>query len=393
MTGFCKSRHWTDADSGLCQCDECLAVADLLSALPVMSFRAALDSSRTLRTVGGSCAKLTGYDSFELVEEHAAYAELIHPDDRGNVFAEIQSAILQDRDLELSYRLQAPGGSAKWVWERSRIVRDAEGQASSIRGCVLDLSALPLVRSQERLEQLAAGVAHDLRNLLTVLTGSAQMLARLVAVTSPQRRQAARILSVANEAASLASQLLSIARRRPVQLRPVSLNEVVVHATPVLEQIATPPIELTVELDPELGTTLANFAQLEQIVLNLAANARDAMPDGGLLLVATRNVDVGSDDATKPPGVASGPYTVLVVTDTGIGIPRRLLSRVFERSFSTKASLGLGLATVQQIVNDCGGALRLRSEVGNGTTFEVYLPRFTQSETARTSWIVPKSRP
>ncbi len=377
----------------LCQCDGCLAAADLLSSLPVLSFRAALDSSRSLTFVSGSCTELTGYDALELVEQHAAYAELIHPDDRGNVFAEIQSAILQDRDLELSYRLQVPHGGAKWVWERSRIVHDEAGQPSAVRGCVLDLSSLPLVRSQERVEQLAAGVAHDLRNLLTVLTGSAQMLARHVAATSPQRRQVARILSVANEAASLASQLLSIARRRPVQLKAVSLNEVVVHATPVLEEIAAPPIELTIELDPELGTTLANFAQLEQIILNLAANARDAMPGGGLLLVATRNVDVGRNDANKPPGVVSGPYTVLVVTDTGIGIPRRLLARVFERHFSTKESLGLGLVTVQQIVSDCGGALRLQSEVGTGTPLEVSLPRFTLSGAPRRWCIGPTWRP
>jgi signal transduction histidine kinase len=358
-----------------------------------MSFRASLDSSRTLTFVGGRCAELVGYDPQEFVELHASYAELIHPDDRGNVFAEIESAILQDRDLELSYRLQAPHGGAKWVWERSRIVRDEAGQPRAVRGCVLDLSSLPLVRSQERVEQLASGVAHDLRNLLTVLTGSAQMLARHVAATSPQRRQVARILSVANEAASLASQLLGIARRRPLQFKPVSLNEVVVHATPVLEEIAAPPIELTIELDPALGTTLANFAQLEQVVLNLATNARDAMPEGGLLLVATRNVNVGRDDANRPPGIVSGPYTVLVVADTGIGIPQRLLARVFERHFSTKESLGLGLGTVQQIVSDCGGAVRLESELGTGTTFEVYLPRFTQPGTQRTSWIVPKSRP
>jgi PAS domain S-box-containing protein len=241
------------------------------------------------------------------------------------------------------------------------------------------------LRQAQKLEaigQLAGGVAHDFNNLLTVILGSVSMFrADLAAGQAPQADDVEQIEQAGLRARDLTRQLLAFARKQPVSRTIVDLNRVVGGSEKLLRRVLGEFVALDVSLDPGLGCITADVGQLEQVVLNLAVNARDAMPDGGVLSISTRNLEAGAGSGPGQVPPLAGAEVGLVVRDTGVGMTPEVKARIFEPFFTTKGigeGTGLGLATVYGIVTQWGGSIKVDSAPGAGTTFEIRFPRTEQ---------------
>ena len=237
------------------------------------------------------------------------------------------------------------------------------------------------VRQGERLEsigRLAGGVAHDFNNLLTVINGYSDVLLGGIAKGHSLRRPAEGIREAGEKAAGLIRQLLAFSRKEAVHLYPQKLNDLITANTPMLRQLVGDQVQLELLLDPGLGIVKADDGQFLQVLMNLAVNARDAMPEGGRLTFQTSNGFLDQMDPRTLGEIPSGPIVQLVVSDTGIGMPEAILQKIFEPFFTTRPdslSTGLGLSTVYGIVRQFGGAVSVASEIGKGSAFTIYLPR------------------
>jgi PAS domain S-box-containing protein len=233
-------------------------------------------------------------------------------------------------------------------------------------------------QKMEAVGQLAGGIAHDFNNMLTAITGYSEMLLQDLADQDARRHDVVEIQRAAGRAATLTRQLLAFSRKQVMQPQVIDLNEVVAGAEKLLQRLIGENIALRTALDPALGTVYADPAQVEQVIVNLVVNARDAMPKGGQLLIETQNADLETVDAGDTPPAAPGHYALLAVSDTGVGMDEATRARVFEPFFTTKdpgKGTGLGLSTVYGIIKQSGGTISLYSEPGKGTTVKAYFPR------------------
>jgi signal transduction histidine kinase len=232
------------------------------------------------------------------------------------------------------------------------------------------------LQKMEAVGELAGGIAHDFNNLLLVIRSYAEMLLEENDLSASARHHTQEILTASRRAGDLTRELLAFSRRQPLQLKPTNLNGAIDSAVPMLSRLVGKEITVWVQLPTDLWPIQADTAQLEQVLINLAANARDATPHGGKLLLETNNVTIEDKHAAMPPG----DYVLLAVSDTGLGIPRHVLPRIFEPFFTTKErgkGTGLGLASVYGIVKQSGGYIWAYRESGYGTTFKIYMPRAT----------------
>lgn len=242
-------------------------------------------------------------------------------------------------------------------------------------------------QKMEAIGQLAGGVAHDFNNMLTVIRGYCELLQKQLPPTSEYRRYADTILNATDKATLTTQQLLAFSRRQVIQAREIQLNNVVQDVGKLLQKLIGEDVQLRILLAEDLGTVIADAGQMGQVLLNLAVNARDAMPNGGAILIETQNVRVDETYARTHLKVAPGDYVMLTFTDTGCGMSPEVLSRIFEPFFTTKAAgkgTGLGLSTVYGIIEQAKGAVYVYSEPGEGTSFKLYFPRIDKPlESAR----------
>ena len=265
-----------------------------------------------------------------------------------------------------------------------RTVRDATGRTKLYEVIAEDITERRSLEKQflqaqkmEAVGRLAGGVAHDFNNALGVITGYSQLLAPTLEVEDPRRKQVEEIGNAGRRAASLTRQLLAFSRKQVIQPVLLDLNSVVTDIDKMLRRLIGEDIDLTIVRESKLKTVKADRGQMEQILMNLAVNARDAMPQGGKLIIETANVEVDEAYVRLHPFAKVGNYVVLNVSDTGCGIPQDVQAHVFEPFFTTKEAgkgTGLGLSTVYGIVKQNNGHICLYSEVGQGTTFRIYLP-------------------
>jgi signal transduction histidine kinase len=248
-------------------------------------------------------------------------------------------------------------------WRRDVIRRDAE---------------LRQAHKMEAVGRLAGGVAHDFNNVLTAIFGYADLLLDQFTDDDPRRADVREIRSAAERAAALTRQLLAFSRKQMIQPRILDLNEVVGSLEKLLSRLVGEDIPVEIRAAEHLWKVRADPGQIEQILMNLTANGRDAMPEGGALTIATANVAVDVEDERGRPGLRPGAYVTLTVSDTGTGVPDSVRLHIFEPFFTTKPQgqgTGLGLATVYGIVKQNDGGIYLESEEGKGTRFVIYLPR------------------
>ncbi|HEX3000138.1 MAG TPA: ATP-binding protein, partial [Armatimonadota bacterium] len=233
-------------------------------------------------------------------------------------------------------------------------------------------------QKMEAIGRLAGGVAHDFNNLLMPILTFGEMLLSRLEDGDPLQHYADQIVRTAERASALPRQLLAFSRRQILQPKVLELDTLITEMEKMLRTLVGEDISFSVQSAPGTGLVKADQVQLEQVLMNLSANARDAMPNGGSLLIETKNVELDAETVRLRPGCKPGRYVMLAVSDTGCGMDRETLAQIFEPFFTTKEKgkgTGLGLATVYGIVKQSGGDIRVYSEVGKGTTFKVYLPR------------------
>jgi signal transduction histidine kinase len=251
-------------------------------------------------------------------------------------------------------------------WRRQTIEREAE---------------LRQAHKMEAVGRLAGGVAHDFNNVLTAIFGYSDLLRDQLPEGDPRRPDLDEIRRSAERAASLTRQLLAFSRKQVMQPRVLDLNEVVANVEKLLRKLVGDDVLLEIQPDAAVWQVKADPGQIEQVLMNLAANARDAMPEGGRVVIGTANVAMLDDDVQTLPGLRPGQYVDLSVTDSGVGMPEGVRRNIFEPFFTTKEQgkgTGLGLATVYGIVKQTGGGVYVKSEEGVGTRFDIYLPRVPQ---------------
>jgi PAS domain S-box-containing protein len=338
--------------------------------------------------------RITGYDDF---------LARVHPDDRALVAETVRRILNEGGDLDYEFRVVLPDGRTRWIADQGEIRRDQQGRPVYLTGICTDVTERRM--SEERLRQahrmesvgrLAGGVAHEANNQMSVVLGASEFILRRSDVPEPVRVDVEFIQKAAQRTAAVTAQLLAFSRRQILKPEVLDLNAVIRKWEPVLRRLMGEDCRVVMRLAPAIGMVRADPGQLEQVLLNLGLNARDAMPRGGTITIETSSAELSADYARGKPGmeIQAGPYVVLAVSDTGHGMDPETLSHIFEPFFTTKGigqGTGLGLSTVYGIVKQSNGDVWVYSEPGQGTVFKIYLPVRTGPGSAAGKSSVPRS--
>jgi two-component system, cell cycle sensor histidine kinase and response regulator CckA len=341
-----------------------------------------LNSQGILVHVNPAACQMLGYEFNELIGMQCL--SLTRSDNASRI-ADILSVTTAESEHQGEWELLTKSGAWIWVEANARLLPNGMWQAF-----VHDVTERKKIEQQLRQSQkmeavgrLAGGVAHDFNNLLTVITGYSDLMLWKLRKEDPFYKHIYEIKRAAERASGLTGQLLAFSRQQPQQLKVLNLNDVIESLKKMLKRLLSEDIELVTSLDDELGHTKADQGQIEQILMNLVVNARDAVSetDGGRIFIETKNVSLSEDQAKQSYDAKAGLYVALIVSDTGCGMDAATQSKIFEPFFTTKEAgkgTGLGLSTVYGIVQQSGGFITVYSEVGYGTTLKIYLPRVDQ---------------
>jgi signal transduction histidine kinase/CheY-like chemotaxis protein len=394
-------RAWSDHDISIIQefVERCWVTIERRAA------EAKLRESEALLRIAGKAARLGGW-SLELPERRLRWSdeicamhelpagttlgveeaiEFYAAEHRPALESSLRACMTDGTPYDLELLLRTATGRQLWVRAIGHAERDAAGTIVRIHGALQDIADRRALEEQLRRAQkmeavglLAGGIAHDFNNLLSVIVGYAALDLELLEPESPLRGDLSEVLKAADRASELTRQLLAFSRQQVLLPRVLDVNQVVVELERMLRRTLGDDVQLTLQQAPELGAVRADRGQLEQVIVNLAVNARDAMPAGGTLTIETANVELGTGNDGAFPDAAPGAYTLIAVSDSGHGMDEATRARVFDPFFTTKdlgKGTGLGLSTVWGIVTQSGGHVAVQSAPGAGTTFRVYLPR------------------
>ena len=342
----------------------------LVENLPLATYETTAALPPRIAFVSPQIERLLGYTVEEWLGDPGLVDAVVHPDDRAAVLAERDRSRRDGDRFSLEYRMLHRDGHEVWVQDTSTVLADGEGEPSLTQGFLLDVTErkqleerLRQSQKMDAIGQLAGGIAHDFNNMLTAISGYSELLGTTFDADDPRATDFASLRAAIGHATALTRQLLAFSRKQTLLPQRLDVNEVVRDVESILRRTIPAPIELRTDLAPDLGAVEADRDQLAQVVLNIALNARDAMPAGGRLTIATRNVD---------------DRVAIELADTGCGMDEATRERIFEPFFTTKATgegTGLGLATAYGVVSQSGGTLEVESAPDAGSVFRVLLPR------------------
>lgn len=329
--------------------------------------------------------KTFGYSPEEWLDKPGMWLSVVHQEDRERVLHEFETAAKQGLETELEYRIVAQDGTIHWWQDKGCFISDEKGDSLGWQGIILDITKTKgleeQLRQAHKLESvglLAGGIAHDFNNMLTAIIGYSNLSLRLLKEDDPLHSHIEEIKKAGQRSADLTHQLLAFSRQQVLQPVVIDLNEVITSTIKMLQRVIGEDINLTTTLNYRVGRIKVDPGQFSQIIMNLAVNARDAMPNGGKLTIETANILLDQTYCRHHIGFLPGSYVMLAVSDSGMGMSDEVKRQIFEPFFTTKEvgqGTGLGLATVYGIVKQSGGNIEVYSEEGVGTSFKIYLPR------------------
>ena len=357
----------------------------LVERLPAITYIAEVGSLGRWHFVSPQIESMLGFSADEWLSDPGIWMRCIHEDDRQIALA-AEKRVQETGELyQAEYRMCARDGRILWFRDEAKLLEAPDGSIPLMQGVLYDITEYKRLEDQlrqaqkmEAVGQLAGGVAHDFNNLLMVIQAHADRILGQLPQTDSSYADAVEIHNATTRAASLTSQLLAFSRKQILQPEVLDLGTVLTEVGKMLERLLGATITLQLEIHPEIGKIKVDRSQLEQAILNLAVNARDAMPAGGTLAIQARNVHFSETQVWQHSSLPPGSYVALTISDTGVGIDPDAQSRIFEPFFTTKApgkGTGLGLSMVYGVVKQSDGAITVESVLGRGTTFKIFLPQ------------------
>jgi PAS domain S-box-containing protein len=362
--------------------------AAIIQSLPIILYLEEIDATpRIPKFVSGNFAALTGYAFEEIQQSPTLWVDRLHAEDRERV-VEAMAGRSAGQSLSIEYRWQCADGQYKQFLDQAVLLRDGFGNPVEFAGTLLDVtdrkeleSQLTQARKMDAIGQLTGGIAHDFNNLLAAVLGGLGMIERRVALDGEQAKIVAMTRHAAEQGAELVKHLLAFARRQKLEPAPVQIPRLAQSVTNLLAHTLGGLVELEWKLVDPLSPVYADAAQLELALMNLIINARDAMPEGGVVTVAVEDREIV--EQVGRTGLAPGHYVVIGVGDTGCGIAPEMIEQVLEPFFTTKPvgkGTGLGLSMVYGFAQQSGGEVRVDSELGQGTCVQIWLPQAPDAE-------------
>jgi PAS domain S-box-containing protein len=350
--------------------------------IPVTVYSALPDEYSTSIFLSGRMEELTGYPPDQFLQDPQLWLAVVHPDDRAHVWKKIEEHRKNKCPLDVEYRIVTKNDTIKWVRDWATPMLDENGEILRINGFMEDITERKHLEEQMRLQerlaavgQLAGGIAHDFNNFLTTIMLYAQILLRKSGLPQELVPVAETILEESRRAAELVRRILDFSRRSLIETRPVDLAPYVEETADILQRTLPENIHLLVDVGVEEYIVNADPARIQQVMMNLALNARDAMPDGGELCIGLSRIEVKTEDEPPVAEMTCGEWVCLTISDTGTGMTEEVQSHLFEPFFTTKGpkGTGLGLAQAYGVVKRHGGHIGVETQAGQGTTFRVYL--------------------
>jgi PAS domain S-box-containing protein len=383
----CVSRDMTarrDAENARAQAEAKYRM--LVEQVAAISYIAELGLHGEWLYVSPQVETMFGFSAEEWLTDSRAWTKHVHPEDIKTVEA-AEEASQRGEPFQAEYRVIRKDGRVIWVSDTAVVVEGSDAHPL-MEGIIVDITErkqletqLQQARRMEAIGRLAGGIAHDFNNLLTIIKGYTELALNRPKISRELQADVERIEDASERASTLVRQLLAFSRRQVLQPKLLDLNSIVLGLDKLLRRLMDEDIRMTTVPGKDIGTIKADPGQMEQVIMNLVVNARDAMPSGGRLTVETANVDLDAAYASDHATVKPGRYVMLAVSDTGMGMSPETVAHIFEPFYTTKESgrgTGLGLSTVYGIVKQSGGYIWVYSELGRGSSFKVYLPRVEQ---------------